>query len=232
MPVMSRSNFVRRTHGTQGCGRTGRVRPHGGLHALLAFDICAFGDLKRSQEDRIYLRSTMYTLVEQAFTASGLPWEHTYQEDRGDGMLLALPAGLPTALLVDPLVGELRLLLHNHNRRASEGSRLRLRMSLDAGHVTHDGHGLVGGAANKLHRALDAPEFKRELIASSADLGVIVSDFVFGEVVSGRLEAEFYRPVEVAVKETNARAWACFPHGTWNPALPPVALVPRPVTTA
>ncbi|MEO3785411.1 hypothetical protein ABGB12_18935 [Actinocorallia sp. B10E7] len=174
----------------------------------------------------------MYTLVEEAFAASGLPWDHSYREDRGDGMLLALPGGLPTALLVDPLVGELRVMLHAHNRRASEGSRLRLRMSLDAGHVTHDGYGLVGNVANKLHRALDAPAFKRELVASSADLGVIVSDFVFGEVVSGRFEAEFYRPIEVAVKETNARAWACFPHGTWDPALPPVTLVPRPVAGA
>ncbi|GAA0939094.1 hypothetical protein GCM10009550_07360 [Actinocorallia libanotica] len=232
MPVMSRSHLYRRTHGTQLHSRTGQIRPHGGIHALLAFDICAFGDPGRTQEDRIYLRSTMYGLVEAAFAHSGLPWEYAYREDRGDGILLALPGGLATALLVDPLVGELRALLHEHNRRAGEGSRLRLRMSLDAGHVTHDGYGLVGRAANKLHRALDAPAFKSGLLASSADLGVIVSDFVFDEVVSGLIDAEAYRPVEVEVKETRARAWACFPHGTWTPALPPVRLVPRPVTTA
>lgn len=230
MPVMSRSNPLRRTHGANSCGKTGHGRPHGGLHALLAFDICAFGDLRRSQEDRIYLRSKMYELVEAAFAASGLAWDLTYQEDRGDGMLLALPAGLPTALLADPLVDRLRLLLHEHNRRASDASRLRLRMSLDAGHVTHDGRGLVGHAANRLHRALDAPDFKRELLASSADLGVIVSDFVYGEVINGLFEAEFYQPVAVTVKETDARAWACFPPGTWTPALPAITLAP--VTSA
>ncbi len=229
---MSRSTPLRRTHSTNGCGRTGHIRPNGGLHALLAFDICAFGDLRRSQEDRIYLRSKMYELVEAAFGRSGLPWEPTYREDRGDGILLALPAGLSTALLAEPLVTELGRLLHEHNRRANDASRLRLRMSLDAGHVTHDGRGLVGNAANRLHRALDAPEFKVRLGATSADLGVIVSDFVYGEVINGLPDSELYQPVFVEVKETKAQAWALFPQGTWTPVLSPVTLVPRPLTTA
>ncbi|MDX6742502.1 hypothetical protein [Actinocorallia sp. A-T 12471] len=200
------------------------MRPEGGLHALLAFDICAFGDLARSHEDMIYLRATMYRLVEQAFEQGKLPWVQSHREDRGDGILLALPAGLPTVRLIDPLVDHLRTLLAAHNRRAAAASRLRMRMSVDAGHVTHDGRGLVGRAANQLHRALDAPDFKKELAATSADLGVIVSAFVFGEVVSGLSGAGRYQPVSIEVKETNTRAWACFPEGSFVPgmgALPP-----------
>ncbi|GAB2823330.1 hypothetical protein GCM10022221_21750 [Actinocorallia aurea] len=191
------------------------------MHALLAFDICAFGNLARSHEDMIYLRDTMYRLVEQAFDQGGLrlPWTQSHREDRGDGILMALPAGLPTVKLIDPLVGHLHRLLADHNRRAAEPSRLRMRMSVDAGHVIHDGRGLVGRAANQLHRALDAPDFKKELAATTADLGVIVSAFVFGEVVSGLRFADRYRPVSIEVKETNTRAWACFPAGSFAPGM-------------
>lgn len=223
---MNRSHHGRRAHYPTTCTTNAQIRPVGGLHALLAFDICAFGDLARSHEDMLYLRRTMYGLVERAFGTADLPWEQSHREDRGDGILLALPAGLPTVRLIDPLVDRLRSLLADHNRRAAEPSRLRLRMSVDAGHVTHDGRGLVGRVANQLHRALDAPDFKKELAATTADLGVIVSAFVFGEVVSGLPDAERYRPVSIEVKETNTRAWACFPAGSFAAGLGALPLDP------
>ncbi|MCD0450548.1 hypothetical protein LO762_15310 [Actinocorallia sp. API 0066] len=223
---MNRSHHRRRGNCSAIRTTAGPCRPRGGLHALLAFDICAFGDLARSHEDLLYLRATMYGFVEESFGLADLPWGLSHREDRGDGILLALPAGVPTVQAVDPLVDHLGALLADHNRRAAEPSRLRLRMSVDAGHVTHDGYGLVGRAANQLHRALDAPDFKAALAASSADLGVIVSSFVFGEVVSGRAGADRYRPVSVEVKETSTRAWACFPDGSFVPRLRAVPLDP------
>lgn len=218
---MNPYNQMRRTNAPTGC--RSRLRPSGGLHALVAFDICSFNDPSRTHEDLVYLHTTMYDLVEAACGRIGVPWQGFYREDRGDGLLLVAPGGLPTSLLAEDLVAAVRSLLMLHNRRSSEAVRLRLRMSLHAGHVTHNGRGVVGRAANQLFRALDAPEFKNTLAGSSADLGVIVSAYLYEEVVRGLADGGSYLPLLVQVKETTAQAWGYFPEGTWRPSLVPLS---------
>jgi hypothetical protein len=152
-----------------------------------------------------------------------------HDEDRGDGLIMVMPPEVPTSLLIEPIAEILREMLRLHNRRHSELSRIRLRMSVHAGHVAHDGKGLVGRTPVHLTRLLDASEFKRELVATTADLGLIVSARVYDEVV---MDPEPYRSIVVENKETTTVAWVRLSPGSWLAVIPaPRAEIPHGVHT-
>ena len=43
----------------------------------------------------------MYEAVRCAFGAAGIPWDNCYHEDRGDGLLVLVPAEVSKELLVN-----------------------------------------------------------------------------------------------------------------------------------
>jgi hypothetical protein len=193
------------------------------LRAMVAFDMCSFGDLRRTIDDQMYVRDCMYGMIVTAFRAAGIPWESCHDEDRGDGLIMVIPAEFPTSLLVEAVAVALRKMLRLHNRRHSELSQIRLRMAVHAGHLAHDGKGMVGRTPVHLARLLDASEFKAALAATSADLGLIVSDYVYDEVVLagiGFMEPEDYHRLQIEIKETRCPAWVSFPPGSWTSTLP------------
>lgn len=69
--------------------------PWSGLNcSIFLADITAFGGNNRTDNDRQFLRTAMYAILECSFERSGIPWDNCYREDRGDGV---------QSLLVDPL---------------------------------------------------------------------------------------------------------------------------------
>ncbi|HEU5474723.1 MAG TPA: tetratricopeptide repeat protein [Actinophytocola sp.] len=180
---------------------------------ILAVDIERFGDLARSNRDRVRMREVLYRTLSESFDGVGIGWSSCEHEDRGDGVLVVIPATVAKGMLVEslPELLESGLLAHNHS--AGPAQRIRLRMALHAGEVHYDDHGVVGTAVNHTFRLLDAPPVKSALAASDGVLAVITSSWFYEEVVRHCTVHDAYASIPVSVKETNTTAWVRLPGG-------------------
>src|SRR4051794_33882211 len=176
---------------------------------ILVVDVERFGDPARSNLDRLVVRAGVYRALMRAFAAVGAPWSGCDREDRGDGVLVVIPPTVAKCVLIDPLAERLAAALVTHNHAHRFTGRIRLRMALHAGEIHYDDHGVVGRAVDHAFRMLEAEEFKVAFTRSGGVLAVITSSWFFEEVVRhGRTRLrEAFRPVRVAVKETEATAW-------------------------
>ena len=200
---------------------------------IVVVDVEGFGDQRRSNRDQVAVRDGLYRAMRDAFGRAGIPWDNCGHEDRGDGVFVLVPAGVPKGLLAESLPSALVTALRAHNGAHPGAERIRLRMALHAGEVHYDDHGVTAAAVNLAFRLLDASVLKAALASSPGVLAVIASSWFFEEVVRhSAADASAYRPVEVAVKETTTTGWICLPDHL-DPAgrpmlesLPAVAAVP------
>ena len=179
----------------------------------MVVDVERFGDPARTNLNQLAVRDGLYKAVTQAFRESGVAWDNCVSEDRGDGALILVPPEVPKTCLVTILPSRLAAAVSWHNARCAEPERMRLRVALHAGEVYRDAHGVAGTAINHAFRLADAPALRSALDASSGALALIVSDWLFGEVVRHDPAAEpgSYRQVQVVVKETAAVGWIRVP---------------------
>jgi class 3 adenylate cyclase len=178
--------------------------------SIFLADIAAFGAHGRNDKDRQYLRVAMYAILRRAFEGSGVSWDGCYREDRGDGALVIVSPSTPTSVLIDPLSGELAEALAAHNGQAARAQRMQLRVALHVGPVISDPEGVCGESVIVGARLLDAPVLKRQLAEQSADLGLIVSAFVYDTVVKhapGTMDPARFGQVRVRIKESRLSAW-------------------------
>jgi hypothetical protein len=150
---------------------------------LFAVDIAGFTGPHRDDDIRLYLHEELYQVLHKAFDGSGIPWADCFCEDRGDGALIVVPPAVPCKGLIDPLPERLRSLIRRHNHVSRDAAGIQLRAAAHIGPVEHDGHGFVGTDINLLFRMLDARPLKAALAGSGAELGLIVSDYVYRNVV-------------------------------------------------
>ncbi|WP_243774790.1 Crp/Fnr family transcriptional regulator [Actinomadura barringtoniae] len=182
----------------------------GGNCSILLTDIAGFGGHDRDDDDRLIVRESMYEMLQDAFSGSGLRQSDYYQEDRGDGALIVVPPDTPTRSVVDPMLARLAAGLRRHNRRASAATRIQLRAALHVGPVTRDARGVSGASIIQAARLLEAPVLKDRLAETTADLGFIASTFVYETVIQqgpGYVDPACYLPVEIRVKESALTAW-------------------------
>ena len=158
--------------------------------------------------------------MRKAFRRAGIPWGDCDHEDRGDGILILVPAELPKGLLVESLPFELVNALHAHNSAHQAQERIRLRMALHAGEVNYDDHGVTAGSINLAFRLLDSFWLKEALAGYSGVLAVITSSWFYEEVVRHSPVATVvaYHSVPVAVKETMTTGWICLPDQPYSPS--------------
>ena len=175
----------------------------------MVVDVERFGDPGRTNLNQLAIRDGLYQALIQAFGGSGMEWETCESEDRGDGALILVPPEIPKAYLVTTLPGMLVAAVSRHNATCAGPEQMRLRVALHAGEVYRDAHGVAGSAVNHAFRLAEAPALRSALAASPGVLAVIVSDWLFSEVVRHDPAAEpsSYRKVQVAVKETAAVGW-------------------------
>jgi tetratricopeptide (TPR) repeat protein len=176
---------------------------------VLVVDVSAFGDQRRTNLDQVTVRRGLYGALQQAFGEAGVPWDDCHREDRGDGVLVVIPATVAKSLLVDELPARLVAALRAHNDGRPGNERIRLRLSLHAGEIHHDEHGVTGRSVNLTFRLLDPAEFKQAHARSSGLLSVITSKWFFDEVVwhSAKAERDAYHRIPVVAKETDTVAW-------------------------
>ncbi len=181
---------------------------------MLAVDIQAFNGHGRGDDAQRFLRAALYALLARAFDRSGLQWSACHHEDRGDGVLMIAPSGVPTTALIDPLADHLRASLRAYNKFCNDLAKISLRASVHAGQVYFDDNGVCGRAVTLLFRMLDAKEFKRALSKSGSDFALVSSEAVYQEVISpapGLIDPGMYAPIDLRCKETRTRAWLYLP---------------------
>ena len=192
----------------------------GQMCAVFAVDIVGFTRHDRDDDIRRYLHEMLYEYLRKAFDHSGIPWAECFCEDRGDGALVVIPPEIPAKGLIDPLPEKLRSLIRRHNHVSCESARMQLRAAAHIGPVEHDGHGFVGTDVNFAFRMLDARPLRRMLAASDAELGLIVSEYVYRNFVCrfpSLISPGTFRTVRFQAKNIRARAWTYLP-GAVTPA--------------
>jgi tetratricopeptide (TPR) repeat protein len=183
---------------------------HPALHrAILIVDVESFGDPARTDAHRLAVRAAMYKVLRQSLAGARISWTDCAIEDRGDGVLILVPATVPKSWLVTRLPSRLAGTLGRHNAARPKPERIRLRMALHAGEVYQDAHGFAGTSINQAFRLVDAPEPRIALRNSAAVVVLIVSDWFYDDVVRHYEAAapSDFRQVRVAVKETDMKAW-------------------------
>ena len=192
------------------------IAPAGQMCGLFAIDIAAFTDQRRDEHVQLYLRDSMYRMLDRAFTGAGVRWRACRHEDRGDGVLVVLSPTLSVDTLADPLPERLRGLVRVHNHVSCRDAQIQLRAAAHAGPVYQDGHGFAGDAVNQLFRLLDAPLFKRSLAASGRELGFIASEYLYRNVIlrhATLVDPADFQPIRVPALGPDAHGWLHIPGG-------------------
>jgi class 3 adenylate cyclase len=180
---------------------------------IVVLDVERFGDPRRTDRHQLAVREGLYRSVGEAFQRAELPWTPDAHEDRGDGILILLPSEVAKSLLVELLPSALVATLTAHNRTHPDEERIRLRMSLHAGEVPYDPHGVTGDAVNWAFRLSDAKLLKAALASSSGVLAIIASSWFFDQVIRNAavdVPAAYWR-VLVRAKDRTQHGWICLP---------------------
>lgn len=186
----------------------------GQVRGLVALDIAGFTHPDRNGDIQFHLRRSLYDFLKGALEAVGIPWEACYHEDRGDGVLLVLPADVSLPAIAEPMAERLHSLVQRHNRVVREAAAMHLRVAIHAGPVSYDGYGIVSTDVNFLFRMLEARALKKLLASSGAELALIVSGTVHHDLVTmvpDLANRVTFRRVRFQVRYTKARAWICLP---------------------
>lgn len=178
---------------------------------IVVVDVEGFGDRGRTNVHQVIIRDGLYRVMREAFGRAGISWDGCDHEDRGDGVLVLVPAEVPKGLLVESLPSAVVMGLRKHNVAHPRPEQIRLRMALHAGEVRYDEHGVTGASVNLAFRLLEADPLKQALAGSPGALAVIASPWFFDEVARHTDLAGEYRCVDVAVKETRTTGWICLP---------------------
>jgi len=163
----------------------------------------------------MYWKGCTGKLVRRSSTP-GIPWTPDTHEDRGDGILIVLPPEVHKSLLVELIPSALVAALTAHNRAHPDEEGIRLRMSLHAGEVRYDQHGVTGQAVNWAFRLVDAKLLKAALASSSWVLAIIASSWFFDQVIRHAAVGipPTYRRVLVRAKDDTQPGWICLPDDT------------------
>ncbi|UED85132.1 hypothetical protein [Streptomyces profundus] len=166
-------------------------------------------------------RRQMYETVAYALEAAEVGTADHRVEDRGDGVLVLVSAGVSKVGLLRAVLAEIPARLHAYNRLADESARVRLRVVLAAGEVALDeGPGVLGGAVGRdldqAFRLLDGDPLREALRrrrgrpAGLEDALLCVSDAVFQGVARHDhrgIRSDAFQPITVPGKEGLVRGW-------------------------
>lgn len=191
-----------------------RRNAHAVHRAIVVVDIVNSTDPIRRNGDRVVIRDAMYDSLSGSFRWRD--WLKCYHEDRGDGVLVLIPPGVPKEWLVTSLPEHLERALIRHNACVAQqdpgraaATQVRLRVAVNAGEVTFDRHGVVGAAIDYTFRLAEAAPLKAAFANSPDVCAVIVSDWFYQDVVFHHVDArpETYQHIECQVKQTPVSAW-------------------------
>lgn len=160
----------------------------GGLSCrfLVAVDIEGFSQRAAAGQARV--QDDLERAMARAAASTGLDRGRWYRQPRGDGELGVLPEDIDGLSLVARYPRELAAAVAAVNRAREGGPRLRVRMAIHHGAVAPGRFGPVGAAPVVVSRLVDAETVREQLRQrSDLDIALIVSAYVYDEVVQSRL---------------------------------------------
>lgn len=190
-------------------------------HLIINLDVQDSG--QRTNPGQLILRDVIYDIVQSAFTATGIDLSRP-PEDRGDGVLLVLPADVPKKQMLGRWVNELHEALRERNAPLKEP--IRVRVGIHAGELHHDDHGVAGTDVNIACRLASCEPAKGTLRAApAARMVVAVSDFIHQSVVrhdGPYIDPDSYCKHALRTAEYNGHVWL---------RVPGYSIPPRPTST-
>lgn len=190
----------------RGCGSRERGPEH---KSIVVLDMAGFG--RWDNRAQLRARTLLNAAVRAAFSAAGIGWSRLAVEDRGDGMIVFVPATVSKADLLDPFVPVLAALIGMLGHDSLPFHRIRVRIALHCGEVHRDDHGWAGADVNLACRLVNAEAAYRCLREHpDADLVLVVSAVIYDGIVRHgyrTIDPAAYRPIRVVAKEVDAAAW-------------------------
>ncbi|THA73701.1 hypothetical protein [Streptomyces sp. A0592] len=178
----------------------------------------------RSHRAQMRVQDGVAHALDYACERGGVRRQECALQDRGDGQLLLLPAGVDEAKAVPGLVQGLRDMLPVLNARAATDEQIRLRAALAQGSVQRAPLGFVAWSVELASRLLDSAELRTALAESAgSDMALIVSDDLYSDTFAtgaGGLTGSAFRPVRVDLPEKrfSSDAWiSVLPRGRTAP---------------
>lgn len=181
--------------------------PDNGNCTVLVTDVIGFGAHSRDDQDRRAIREAIWNMTRKALEPW---WDVSSKEDRGDGLLLVVPPGVPTAEILERLSSELPVSLTRHNAGSTLSARIQLRVAVSAGPVSRDTIGMTGEAIILATRMLEAPAFKKAMSTSRAHLGIMASSAVREAIIGQRGDLtgfSGFAQVKFSLKGSRFPAW-------------------------
>ncbi|MEH0535753.1 hypothetical protein QBB31_14115 [Streptomyces scabiei] len=192
---------------------------------ILLLDIQDFG--QRPETIQTELREALYRAVQFAFETAGLDFDLCPVQDRGDSVLILVPAGTSPTKLLGELVHGLEHALVAHNRMYNDSHLMRLRVGLNHGYVVREGSTWIGSALNDVARLVDAPPVKQVLSQHTrAQLVLVISDEIHRSVVQAGypgIDSGAYVRADFVSKGEARRGWVAVPG--YRPLVGPTAEV-------
>ncbi|MFD5624559.1 hypothetical protein [Streptomyces yangpuensis] len=190
----------------------------------------------RSHRAQMRVQDGVAQALDYACERGGVRRQGCALQDRGDGQLLLLPAGVDEAKAVPGLVRGLRDMLPVLNARAADDEQIRLRAALAQGSVERAPLGFVAWSVELASRLLDSAELRTALAESAdSDMALIVSADLYSDTFAtgaGGLTGSAFRPVRVDIPEKrfSSDAWiSVLPRGRTAPlgvTVPPPGSLP------
>ncbi|WP_157879633.1 hypothetical protein [Streptomyces yangpuensis] len=182
----------------------------------------------RSHRAQMRVQDGVAQALDYACERGGVRRQECALQDRGDGQLLLLPAGVDEAKAVPGLVRGLRDMLPVLNARAADDEQIRLRAALAQGSVERAPLGFVAWSVELASRLLDSAELRTALAESAdSDMALIVSADLYSDTFAtgaGGLTGSAFRPVRVDIPEKR------FSSDAWISVLPRGRTAPLGVT--
>lgn len=155
----------------------------------------------------------------------GAPGDAVEHEWTGDGINAMLPADIDPTVVLPVLIRSLAAGLASDNARS--GDRVRVRMAVGIGLVTHSGAGFGGPMIVEINRLVSSARLRGALADSpAADLAVAVSDQVHSMILKPGypgIPVSQFRPARVTEKEFSGTAWLWISTSQWSePAYRPL----------
>lgn len=171
---------------------------------VVAVDVVGFGGVVRNNDDRLFVHDTMVDMTQAALTGT---WEKCVREDRGDGMLILVPAAIPTLSIVERLTGNLPAALRRHNRVYNVCAQIQLRIAVDTGLVESRDRGMTGKALSQAWQLLKTPDLTDAISRSRANLGMILSSDVYDSAIRPQGGPLSYGEVWLGKRGASPQAW-------------------------
>lgn len=189
------------------------MRGIGPRRLCVAADMERYGRLDTPGQDAA--QAELVRLLVEAAARSGLDRGEWARQAQGDQEFAVLPQSTPEEVVLTDFVGHLAACLRRRNTFVKTRNVMRLRLAVDSGVAVPAALGHAGPAPVAVARHLNAPQLRKVLAAlPGADLGVVVSDRLYQDVVRSRirgLDPELYARVHLSHKEFRGYGWIHVP---------------------